>query len=81
MIHSTFILYTHGVTCKLSKSNSACNDIYKKDKKTKCFLKKTFFNKFYVIFHFLMCIYINTEYWPNHSFNFLFLNKITILLS
>ena len=41
-----YMLYTHDVTCSLSRWNIGGNDIYKKNKKTiktKTFLKNSFF--------------------------------------
>ena len=65
------MLYTHDVTCNLSRWNSGCNDIYKRRWiKAKTILKNSFFKQILHNFSFpvTMCIYINTEYWPDHSF-------------
>ena len=49
-----YILYTHDVTCNQSRWNNGYNGNYKKDeKKLKHFENIVFWNKFYIIFHFL----------------------------
>ena len=56
------MLFTHDITCNMSRRNSGSNDIYKKRSiNTKPFRKNCFLNKFYIIFRFpvTMCIYIN----------------------
>ena len=66
-----YILYTHDVTCNRSRWNNGYNGNYKKDeKKLKHFENTVFWNKFYIIFHFLsLCIYNNTQYRPDYSFS------------
>ena len=66
------MLYPHDDTWILSRWNNGCNDIYKKESiKTKTFWKTSFLR--YILYNFsccvTMCIYINIEYWPEHSFN------------
>ena len=56
-----YILYTHDVTCNRSRWNNGYNNNYKKDKKKlKHFENIVFWNKFYIIFHFLsLCVFIS----------------------
>ena len=58
-----YILYTHDVTCIVSRWNNGCNGNYKKDqKKLKHFEKIVFWNIFYKIFHFLsLCVFISIQ--------------------
>ena len=58
-----YILYPHDVTCSLSRWNNGYNGIYKKDQqKLKHFEKIVFWNKFYIIFHFLsLCAFISIQ--------------------
>ena len=71
-----YMLYTHGVTCNLSRWNNRYNGNYKKDKK-----KLKHFENIEINFTFpvTMCIYINTEYWPEYSFKCLFSMEYTKL--
>ena len=57
------MMYTHDVTCNLSSEVKGNNDIYKKDQwKLKQFEKIVFWNKFYIIFHFLsLCAFISMQ--------------------
>ena len=45
------------------------------------FVKYVFLNKVYLIFSFSVtkCIYINTEYWPEHSFKLVFMFILFLL--
>ena len=54
-----YILYTHDITCNLSRWNNGYNGNYKKDQKNE---KIVFWNKFYLIFHFLsQCVFISIQ--------------------
>ena len=64
------MLYTHDVTGYLSRCNNRGSVIHKKDQsKLKHFEKIVFFRKILHIFLFpvTLCIYINTDYWTEHS--------------
>ena len=57
-----YVLYTHDVTCDLRRWNNEGNDIYKKGQWKLKQLKKNFFNKFCIIFHFLsICVSISIQ--------------------
>ena len=58
------MLYTHDVTCNLSRWSNGGNNIYKKrSMKTKTFWKNSFLkNKLYIRFRFLsLCIFISIQ--------------------
>ena len=57
------MLYTHDVTCNLSRWNNEGNDIYGKGKwKLKHFEKLVFLNEFYLIFNLLsQCVFISVQ--------------------
>ena len=69
-----YIFCKHDVTCNLSRWNYGYNGIYKKRSiKAKAFWKNSFVKQILHKFSIpvTMCIYINTEYWPEYSFKIL----------
>ena len=74
IIELNYTLYTHDVTCNLSRWNIRCNDIYWRSIKTQTFWKNGFSKKCYVSFHLLLlCVFISIQaYWMEHFFNFPF---------
>ena len=69
-----YIFCKHDVTCNLSRWNYGYNGIYKKRSiKAKAFWKNSFVKQILHKFSIpvTMCVYINTEYWPEYSFKIL----------
>ena len=66
----SYMLYTHDVTSKRVDEITGVMVSIKRSIKTKTIWKNCFFNKCYIISRLpvTMCIYINTDNWPEHYF-------------
>ena len=77
------MLYTHDVTCNLSRRNNGANDIYKRSVKAKTFFKSSFFK--YVFDNFsISCTSIqnipSSRHYTIHLIEFNFLNSTSCVM-
>ena len=66
----SYMLYTYDVTSKRVDEITGVMVSIKRSIKTKTIWKNCFFNKFYIISRLpvIMCVYINTDNWPENYF-------------